>query len=180
MNLQERLECILNERRGYVASQLHPDSVSEGLHSGLAEYAENARQADLKGDQHDRDNWLVRLAGLALFLLHQEDEVKPVDVGTLPLYAKPGQPVCGAQARGGPCALVRGHNRGYADVLENHLARRTSPPVPSQAGIAHAFTGLNEAAPRGYEIVGGDDITWPVVYKKGDGTYRLKPRPDTV
>lgn len=68
MNLQERLERILGERRSYVEGhEPGPDAAMRGLLSTCAEGALHAE------NPHERDGWLVRLAGLCLYVLHPED-----------------------------------------------------------------------------------------------------------
>lgn len=119
MNLQERLEVMLDERRTYVISEGPlTEEKAERLLANLADWARCA------GDPKEpaRDAWLVRVAGAALYLMHPEDEAK---VGTT-----------------------------------------AHPALPSQA-VAHAFTGLYS-----------DEHDVPLVVKRGDGTYKRKPRPD--
>lgn len=117
MNLQERLERILDERRSYVEGhEPGPDAAMRGLLSTCAEGALHAE------NPHERDGWLVRLAGLCLYVLHPEDVSTSED--------------------------------------ERH------PGFPSQAGIAHAFTGLYA------------DYPDHLLVKRGDGSYKRKPRPD--
>lgn len=151
VNLQERLEAILDERRVHV--NVDPlrgaDYRSTLLHEELGDWLVEACGDDALGTTeagYNRDNWLVRIAGAVLYLLHPEDVPTSED--------------------------------------ERH------PGLPSQAGIAHAFTGLNpgmvigppvgpvDDGPGrecGHGIFADPDAT---VYRKGDGTYRRKPRPD--
>lgn len=72
MDLQERLERILDERRGYVVSGLTPAAQAFTLVYDLPDLLDGATKAD---DDIDRDKWLVRLAGACLYLMHPEDEV---------------------------------------------------------------------------------------------------------
>lgn len=130
MNLQERLERMLAERRVHV--NVDPDRAadyrSKLLHEELGDWLIEACGDDGLGTpeaMHDRDAWLVRIAGAVLYLLHPEDDLAHVDVNALPL------PVRSQALRAG-------------DVV----------PVPDwyDAGV--------------------------VVHRKGDGTYKRKPRPD--
>lgn len=127
MNLQERLEVILSERRGYVnGREPGPQAAMEGL---LMVCAEGALRAN---DSHDRDGWLVRLAGLALYVLHPDDEPE-----------------------------VEGVWLTVDDL-----------PLPPRSQALRA----------GDVVPVGDGIDYPdhVMVKRGDGTFKRKPRPDAT
>lgn len=167
MNLQERLERMLEERRGYVEGhEPGPVAAMEGLLMTCAEGALHAESVN------DRDGWLVRLAGLCLYVLHPEDEKLT----------------------------------GSTEVGDNGvpLRRLGHPALPSQvlreAGIAHAFTGLgmpgvhknpgmligppDSGRPQGEPLPAPRDCDEvhvrdeDTVYRRGDGRWRRKPRPD--
>lgn len=148
MNLQERLERMLDERRSYVVGhEPGPQAAMEGL---LMTCAEGALHAE---NQHERDGWLVRLCGLALYVLHPEDDLAHVTVDALPL--PPRQEPFAALAK-----AFGEHKPGGILIGEPGSARpQGDEPLPEYA----------------------DEHEVPfTVHKQGDGRWRRKPRPDRV
>lgn len=173
MNLQETMEAMLDERRRLVG-KLTPAEQSRLLHEGLGNLLEQSLYAQGMQDEEVRaqHKTLRQLAGCVLYLLHPEDERTGAELvvaaldhngepAGLPSPAPAGQRVRVLEP---PRVMVADGKGGWHDV-------------PDTAAIAHAFTGLNEEV-RGHEVVGGDDLLGPVLVRKGDGTYKRKPRPD--
>lgn len=148
MNLQERLERILDERRGYVVGhEPGPEAALEGL---LMTCTEGALGAD---NRHDRDGWLVRLAGLALYALHPEDDLAHVTVDSLPLPPSQGMAIAHA---------FTGLNPGM---------------VVGEPGSAGRPVDDGPGEDCGHGMFADPDAT---VHQRGDGRWRRKPRPDRV
>lgn len=187
VNLQETMEAMLDQRRQLVG-KLTPAEQSRLLHEGLGNlleqslYAQGFEDGDL-GPQHET---LRQLAGCVLYLLHPEDEASVE--GTWDTVEE-----------------LEGLIRGLVPNAAFHVVAGLGPdgqpaglPRPLPAGARVRILDLDEVwvsdgkggwvkqssyednVPAGYVVVGGDDITGPVVYRTGDGTYRRKPRPDRV
>lgn len=217
VNLQERLEAMLDERRVHInvdpLRELHgADYRSKLLHEELGDWLIEACGDDGLGTPealHDRDGWLVRIAGAVLYLLHPEDELAHVHLRYLdtPRPAPPaGQAYIdehrvewmrhgenwrctGKWADGSKCGdsvsgavpglpVAQGTHRRWSRLMALNPGMVVGPPVGPVDDGPVVDCPDRHIAPAGYEVIGGDDITGPVVYRKGDGTYKRKPRPD--
>lgn len=159
MNLQETLEAMLDKRRQLVG-KLTPAEQSRLLHEGLGNLLEQSLYAqgttlDELSEQHDT---LRSLAGCVLYLLHPEDPVKPAL-----------ETVFGAPSPAPFAALAKAfgeHKPGGILIGEPGSARpQGDEPLPEPPDCGH---GMYEDA---------HEVPFTVV-KRGDGTYKRKPRPD--
>ena len=169
VNLQERLERILDERRSYVVGhEPGPDDALAGL---LMTCTEGALGAE---NQHERDGWLVRMCGLALFALHPEDEASVE--GTW-LTAEELERRVNAMVPDGAFHVVRGldHN-GQPAGLPRPLPAGAHVHIVDENQIWIA-DGQGEWDKRGPVVIGREPQMFTMV-RKGDGTYKRKPRPD--
>lgn len=198
MNLQERLEALLDERRVHV--NVDPENGSDYrtklLHEELGDWLIEACGGDGIGTpeaMHDRDNWLVRVAGAALYLMHPEDEAKVAAEAALETHdtqwvfvgavRASAVYVCGLfWSNGQPCDQVISVPSGNRVGPATH-AYHNPDPAPGLAGT-HTHRGVDGRVTQlnpDHTVLrqawtGEHDV--PLVVKRGDGTYKRKPRPD--
>ena len=153
MNLQERLERMLEDRRGYVVGHDRA-KLTETLHELLPLCAEGALMAE---NQNERDNWLVRLCGLALYVMHPEDERTGGELV-----------VAGLDHNGEPAGLPSPAPAG----------QRVRVLDPDRVMVADGKGGWQTISD-GTQVPFEDEREVPfTVHRRKGGGLRRKPRPD--
>lgn len=187
---------MLDDRRTFVISEGPlTDQKAKNLLDDLANWAQYAGDKD-----EDRDVWLVRLAGAALYLLHPEDEAKVAPAAALETHdtqwvfvgavRASAVYVCGLfWSNGQPCNQVLSVPSGERVTPTTH-AYHNPDPAPGLAGThthrgvdgrvmqlnpEHTVINLPGKVPAGpYQ----DEHEVPFTVVKRGGRYKRKPRPD--
>lgn len=197
MNLQERLEAMLNERRVHVSVDPADGAAyrSKLLHEELGDWLIEACGGDGIGTPEflrERDVWLVRIAGACLYLMHPEDPAKPA------LETVFGAPHPGLPSQDAPPAVREEHEAdwllvkaGEGPFSEFRCQGKWSDGAPCGSSVTTPMTTPSRgvhARTRSHPALAAQsvprdrcpEVEQAIVIRRGDGTYKRKPRPDSV